>query len=109
MDFAPQGDIKRRGVAWLLVFPGAVFLWITFNALFMVPSEHPGHYDLTQMVMAVVAALLALLFSFASARILIRKTSAGRSRYRSVFATPQILFCSVVLLVYVGLLVLRPF
>ncbi len=93
-------------MAWLLFLPSVLFLWVTFNGLFMVPSEHPGLYDPSLIVMACVAAFVALLFSFASGRLLVRRASDQRATYRAIFLAPPMVFCVVILLIYLAFLVL---
>ena len=100
----PYRDLKCRGLAWLFFFISFFFLFLAFNALFMVPSEHPGEYDQTLIGMAVVAIGVALLAAGKSGKLFVVLNRRTKSPYGSILSTPPIMFCGGVLLMFLGLL-----
>lgn len=103
-DFGPYRHRKRLGWAWLLFFVSLFFLWVAFNALFMVPSEHPGQYDASLVSTAMVLIVVALLVAWASGRLFVAASYGSRNGYGSVLSTPPIMFCGGILLIFLGLL-----
>ena len=56
---------NRLGWAWLLFLIALLFLWVAFNALFMVP----GKYDSFTINTAALSMVLALLAAWGSAKL----------------------------------------
>ena len=65
-DVGRYRNWKRLGWAWLLVLIMLLFLWVAFNALFMVP----GKYDSFRINTVALPMVLAFLAAWASAKLI---------------------------------------
>jgi hypothetical protein len=83
----------------LLFFISLFLLWVTFNALFMLP----GQWDAFLVSMAAFSAVSAFLISIRSGKLLLPASRNSRSRAdRSVFSTFPVVFCGCAIVLLVG-------
>ena len=102
-------DRKRLGWAWVLFLITLLFLWVAFNALFMVPGRHVGQYDTFGVSVAVVSIVVASLVAWASGRLFMSARYRGKKTRSGVLSTPPMLACVAVLLIFVSLLLAKLF
>jgi hypothetical protein len=96
-------DWKHRRVALLLFALSIVCLWVSFNALFMVP----GPYDSTTNTIAGAGIVAALGFAAASGKQFIAATTSRRIRPRRLWSTTPVIAWLVIVLVFGGMLLLE--
>lgn len=87
---------------WLYFALTIISLWVTFNALFMLP----GNYDAFNFSAAAVAILFAISFAWLGGRKFMNTNSRRRRKYRSLWATPPSIVCiaGLILLGLAGIL-----
>jgi hypothetical protein len=103
LDIGRYQDWKRIGWAWLLFLINLFFLWVAFNALFMLP----GRYDTFVVSMAVVSIAIALLVAWASGKLFLSAKHGDRDAHNGVLSTPPMIVCIVMLLFFFSLLLLK--
>jgi hypothetical protein len=102
-DVGRYRNRKRLGWAWLLFLIALLFLWVAFNALFMVT----GQYDSFTVNMAALSVVSAFLVAWASAKLFQSARHGSRSAHNGVFSMPPMVACLGTLLIFLGFLLVK--